>query len=178
MSDQRLIERLRGETSAAMRRVRNMVRRMTVSLAEGTLWNLDGYQGETDGNVEQFPGIGFYARPVAGAVNVEAIVVRLGEDHPVIVATRDEDTRVELDTDETAIFTSSSVVKIKQDGTIEIGSRGGTFQPLATKADLQTVRDELNGHAHTYLPGTGSATLTTGNPSVTAPTGTTKLMGE
>lgn len=46
---------------------------------------------------------------------------------------------------------------------------------LATKADVQAVRDALNNHAHTYVPGTGAATLTTFNPTVPAPAGTSVL---
>ena len=156
---------------------------MAARLTEGGLWGLSGYPGETDPDVELFPGVGFFSRPREGAENVEVIVLKLAENHPVIVATRDEDTRVELDHDETAIFTSQSIVKIKQDGTIEIGSIGGTFKSLATLDDLQTVRDEVHDHEHLYVPALHPAVpptpvSTTGGPTVTSPTGTTKLKGE
>jgi len=51
-------------------------------------------------------------------------------------------------------------------------------EELATKADLQTVRDELHTHEHMYIPTSGTpgpAVATTGGPSVTAPTGTAIL---
>lgn len=51
----------------------------------------------------------------------------------------------------------------------------GTPMPLATLADVQAIQSDLDGHSHTYIPGTGSPATTTLNPSVTAPSGTSVL---
>jgi len=51
----------------------------------------------------------------------------------------------------------------------------GGAVPLALKSDVQAIRDDLDGHSHTYIPGTNPVAQTTLNPSVTAPTGTTVL---
>jgi len=162
------------------RRVKAMIRRMRPLKTAGALWRLAGYAGEVDAEgVELFSGIGFYSRPGSSG-KPEVVVNKIGgaSGHPVVVATRDESIRVELDEDETAIFNSASIVKIKADGTIEVGSRGGTPVPLATLADVEAIRNDLNGHEHTYVPSGGGTALTTLGPSVTAPSGTAKLKGE
>jgi len=76
------------------------------------------------------------------------------------------------------VYTDKALVHLKDDGTIEARSASGTAVPLATLADVQAIRDALNGHTHTYVPGGGAPTTTTVNPSVPAPTGTTKLKAE
>lgn len=53
----------------------------------------------------------------------------------------------------------------------------GTPEALALKSDVQGVVDALDGHKHTYRPGTGGATTTTLNPSVPGPTGTDRIKG-
>jgi hypothetical protein len=60
---------------------------------------------------------------------------------------------------------------------------GGSAVSLATKADVQDVRDALNGHEHTYGLASGvgvtiTPTSTEGGPSVPAPAGTTILKGQ
>lgn len=156
------IDELRERISRAAIRAKNLVRRATISLTntDGT-WQARGYRGfegshgDLDGEkwngVEVFPGIGFWSRPKSGTVP-EAIIVHVGGEpnHPVIVATRDKTSQVALDLDETAIFTSQSIVVVKKDGTVEIRSLGGTAQKLVTWADF-------TNHTH--------ATAATGTPS-------------
>ena len=63
---------------------------------------------------------------------------------------------------------------------IAYDSDSGAAVPLATKADVEAVQQALDGHAHTYKgDGSGApAELTTVNPSVPAPSGTTVLKAE
>ena len=165
--------------------VRTMLRRMSVGHSANGLWQLLGYvDGEyedTEDDTPVFEGIGIAARPAVDSSGAEVIVAKVGgkSGHAVVIATRDESIRIEIDEDEIAIFNSVSQVRIRANGEIEAGSRGGTFEALATKAELKTVRDELHRHEHAYIPGLGSVTTpTTGGPSVTSPTGTLWLMGE
>jgi phage gp45-like len=162
----------RDETSSDRRSSLGMVRRMAIKLTSGTFWQalghllLDSTTPETR-DVEVFSGIGFYARPKAGA-NVEAMVVfPAGASNPVVIATRDEDARkavANLDQDSTAMFNRSTIIVCKPDGTVEIKLPGGTPQPLPTLA-------EFNGHTH---PAPGGAT----SPPTTPATGTTVLKAQ
>lgn len=61
---------------------------------------------------------------------------------------------------------------------VEIRSANGTAVKLATLADAQAIRGALDGHAHTYIPGSNPTVVTTGNPTVPAPVGTSVLRGE
>lgn len=133
------VEDFREDTS--MLRLRNLARRVVVSLTEaaGGAWQALGYKLPGDAedarekfnNVEMFGGVGVHARPAASG-RVEAVIIHIGadEEHPVIVATRDRAMQVELEADETAIFNSKTVIRVKADGTVEIGSRGATLTAL------------------------------------------------
>lgn len=78
-----------------------------------------------------------------------------------------------------SLATAGKIVIAVPDGTqVEIRTQSGTAQALATKADVQAVRDALDGHAHTYIPGPSGTATTTLNPSVPSPTGTTVLKGQ
>lgn len=136
-----LRERLRGGATPGATAVRALVRRLRVVASAGVHWALEGHE-DADGNVESddvevFPGVGLYARAKASH-RVEAIAVKVGgADHPVIVATRNQDgikILGDLEEDEAAIFTSVAMVKIKANGEVLIGSIDGTFAALA-KAD-------------------------------------------
>lgn len=175
-------------TDPFMRRVAATARRFVVT-GSRAIWQLTGVQ-LLDGNRETFlsevfSGIGFYSRPSATG-KPEAVTVAVGgANAPVIVATRDEQTRAsvaDLSADETAIFNSQSTVVVKDDGTIEARSSGGVAVPLATLADLQALRSWCSSHVHTS---TLSGTLTTHpefptgvhNPAPD-PDGTSILKGE
>jgi phage gp45-like len=156
---------------------------MVVGITEGGLWQLLGHDDEVDEDVPVFQGIGFASRPSATSVTggrAEAVLLHVAgaSSHPVIVATRDESIRVELDEDETAIFNGSSIVKVKADGTIEIGSQGGTFVPLALKSDVQAIKTVLT--TWTVVPTDGGGALKTKaiNDLASIPAGTTKLKAE
>jgi len=174
---------LRGRVAT---KISNLVRRVAIALTEGGLWQADGYEDEAraDG-VEVFQGIGYASRPSATSVSdgsAEAILLHVGgkSGHPVIVATRDESIRVELDEDETAMFNSQAIVKIKSDGTIEASSIGGSPVALATKADLDALEAWATAHTHAD-PATGytSTPANIGGPDpAPSASGTSVLKGE
>lgn len=175
----RSIRKLAERTDPLVNRVAGMVRRMAIQTTARALWQLIGYRNPDGTNetmpVEQFSGIGFYARPSA-AGKPEAIVVMVGgPTSPAIVATRDEATRARmadgLAADETAVFNSQAIVVVKANGTVEIRSKDGVAVPLATKADVDALRAWALAHAHASL----------GSPPAVPPppvVGTTKLRGE
>lgn len=72
--------------------------------------------------------------------------------------------------------TIGRILIIKEEVLVHDGTGGA--KELAYKSDVQTVRDELHGHEHTYIPGNNAATTTTLGPSVTSPTGTSVLKGK
>jgi phage gp45-like len=176
--------------SSIVRELYGKVRRMAIGVT-ADLWQVIGHlllDGKTEArDAEHFSGLGFYARPKAGS-NPEAVVIFLGEgaSSPTVVACRDEDVRRavvgDLSEDETAMFNSSTVIICRSSGIVEIKAPGGVAEALATKADVQAVRDALHSHSHLYLAGPGSPvgvpSPTTGNPSVPAPAGTTILKGQ
>lgn len=137
------------------RLVQGLVRRMTITLADGVKWQLRGHRGGSGGDevieVEPFSGVGFYSRPPVDGGKPEAIMLSVGgAKTPVIVATRDEATRrkaANLAADETAIFTSKAIVVITTDGSVEIRGLGGGAEPLATKADLDALKSAISSAA-------------------------------
>lgn len=149
----------RDRTTSAYARIANIVKRMVMLKIDSPLrWRAKDADPEEIDDVEIFHNVGFHARPPAvgkwgpnvAIHNVEAIVVNVNShDHPVIIATRDADTmrvvveKVGLNPDETFIYNSKSVVKIKADGTVEIRSLDGTAVPLATKADVDAVNERV-----------------------------------
>lgn len=135
------------------------IRRMTVGPTSRPLWQVIGHSlADVGGDIETrsaeaFTGIGFYARPPDSGGSPEVIAVFTGKTagNPVIIAARDERTRkavAQLEADETAIFTSKAMIRIKADGTIEIASVGGTPQKLVTKADFDAHVSWVTTHYH------------------------------
>lgn len=179
---------LKEEQGSTARANASRLRRMAVSVTSRVFWQLLGYRShegkQPTTDAEPFMGIGFYARP-RPTDKAEAVLASIGDArHSVIIATRNEDVRKQianLEADETAIFTSSAIVVIKANGTVEIRSANGVALPLATKADVDAVRNALHDHTHLYIPpgsGGGTPIETTGNPSVPAPAGTSVLKAE
>lgn len=173
--------------SAEAFKLAGMIRRFAVTLTSGTFWQLLGHllldgKPETHES-EVFGGVGFYARPPAGS-RPEAIAVSLaGGGEPVIIATRDEQTRQavagELAEGETATFSDQTISVHKANGTIEHRSAGGTAELLALKADLQALRAAIEGWAP--VNGDGGAALQAALLDLFGdgwPAGTTVLKGE
>lgn len=195
-----------GERSAAdlaaygaplVRKVAGMVRRLLVEFSSSSIpahkitgiWQLRGFRELKEVvKLEVFQGIGIWARPPKSdpRPHVEAIAVSVGDsDNQVVVATRDEKTRkalvlaLDVVEDETLLHNTQAVVAIRADGTIQARSYGGAAVPLATKADLQALRDWINDTMVIVTPG-GSSTpgVFGGGSHPPAPAGTTVLKGE
>ena len=171
------------ETGEAFRRLSGAIRRLAVTLTDGTRWQVIGKRDGTAGDevvaVEVFGSIGIYARPPAGA-KAEVIAVAPGGARALVAAgARDEATRQaaagDLEPGETAVYTDKARILIKADGTVEIATLGGTALPLATKADIDALRSYISTHTHPS-PAGGS----TGTPSTPPPTaaGTAVLKAE
>lgn len=140
------------ETSAFMRFVRGMVRRLEVTLTSGSIWQLRGQRPGPSGGgdevlkAEVFSGVGFFAR-AAGAA--EAIAVAIGGPGSMaVVATRDEATRKKWDgqvpAGATAVFNPQAALIVKPDGTIVAKLLNGVEIPLALKLDLTILRSALS----------------------------------
>lgn len=151
------------------RRLFGAIRRLAVRVTKGAIWQVLGHRIN---NVEEFvdgelfSGIGFFSRPRKKS-RAEAIVVSIGDSrHSVIIATRDEDLRrlwkseLEAGEDVAAMFSSATIILIKPDGTVEIRSRGGEAQELATKADVAKIETAIAGATITALDGGASLKAT------------------
>jgi hypothetical protein len=100
---------------------------------------------------------------------------------PVIVATLDTEAPAELDSDDVVVITSPRVIVLSD--SIQLGANAS---PLATLADVETLRDDFNGHGHMYAPGPGTPVATPGPlaatggplPYASAPSGTSVVTGQ
>lgn len=182
-----------GQAGGVVRKLKGIARRLRVGASEGATWIVDGHSDglgntETD-TVENFEGIGFASRPLA-TDNAEVITIKVGGDteHPVIVAGRARDVFKVLEDDEglekgeVAIFNRNSMIKIKADGTIELGSIGGTRKRLATIDDIDALAAMVSSHIHvttaTIGSGPGVGVLSPPSPSAPSAVGTTKVEAE
>jgi phage gp45-like len=192
------IRTIREKTGKAWNALRGVVRRVIVTrTALAGIWQAEGFVDDEDNRetfeTEAFSWVGFYARPLASATTVEAILVHVGAEsgHPAIVACRDLRTMPALEPGEACLFkpddgtvlikitaAGAIAIRCKPGSTVSIDDGSGTAVALATKADVEAVRAALDGHAHTYLPGPGPVALTTLNPSVPSPSGTSVLRGK
>jgi|GEM_PF-5437931 len=197
-------ETLRREGGELWTMVLDAVRRvLLVEIADGQA-TTEGYQ-QDDGTfegagepVDEFGPMYVYAKPGASD-GAESVLLSVGgsAEHRVAVAHRNEAARLryvaehgDIADGEQALFNSSGLARvfITADGDVYITvasgrklyimTKGGTTKALATLEDVQHVRDDLNGHSHAYIPGSGGSAFTTGNPSVTAPVGTAHIESE
>lgn len=181
-----------GETSPEARGLYGMLRRVLVTLTAKTRWQVRGHRRMLDNrpetaDVETFPGVGFYARPAAGA-RTEAVLASIGAAEggaacAVVIATRAEGTRRDAvgdgDADRTSMFNTQVIVDARPDATIEAKSIGGTAAPLATHADLEALKTAFD--SWTPVPNDGGAALKTILDALIAtgwPAGTSVLKGE
>ncbi|HEY6179067.1 MAG TPA: hypothetical protein VIX73_31655 [Kofleriaceae bacterium] len=184
----------RNFTSTQMRQLAGTVRRMAVGVTNvlsgvgtttASFWQvvghllLDNTTRET-ADAEVFSGVGFYARPPAGA-NAEAIVAFPGgPSNPVVVASRDEATRKKsvgaANQDETYVYNSQVVLRLSNSGLIQAFLIGGpTPVALALLSDVQGVVSAYNGHTHAVAGGTAAAVVPT--QRAPAPVGSSVLRG-
>lgn len=126
----------RAALSGDARAAAGMIRRMALTLTSEVTWQVTGHElldGKPETRqAEVFSGIGFFSRPRPGS-NAEAILGFVGgSSNPVVVATRDEDTRKRMATiqqDETVVFNSVARVLVKRNATVEISSGAGNVEP-------------------------------------------------
>jgi hypothetical protein len=184
----RTVEALLESTDPRWIRFAGMVRRMTITLTAKVLWQLAGFRlpdaaggasGQEVINAEAFTGIGFFSRPPSSG-SPEAIVVSVGDaSSPMIIAVRDEKTRAAivgaLKVGETAVYTDQALVYLKDNGTIEARSAAGTAAPLATKADLDALKNFIQSMT---LPVSGPTAGPPALGSVPSATGTLKFKAE
>lgn len=163
----------RDLTSAQARELAGKIRRMAVSVTNvlagagtttASFWQvvghllLDNTTKET-ADAEVFSGVGFYARPPAGA-NAEAIVAFPGGPaNPAIVASRDEATRKKVagacGQDETFVFNSQVAIRFTASGLIQAYLVGGPVPvKLALASDVDAVGSAYNSHTHVETGGT------------------------
>lgn len=190
-------EGVRSEGAVQARNVRSVVRRMAVRVTSGPFWQgvgallLDGITKEVR-EAEVFSGVGFYARPPAGANAEGVLVYEDGAENPYMVGTRDESTRrkvfpknAPLGQDETAAFNSSAVLHIKAGKVLAylVGHIADAVG-LAKTSELNNLRAfvaaQFSGPGHTHAV-TGGATTTTvpvGSVPAVDYVGTTVLKGQ
>ena len=173
------------ETSPFRRYAQGLVRRLAITIAKGTKWQMRGQKGGDGGDevleIEIFQGIGFFARPPASGTHPQAIATSIGSPkHQVAVAFRDEGVRQAIDAqvpdDASAMFNTVAIFVIKPDGSLEARTIGGTALSLATKADIDALRSWASSHFHTG----GTIFGNTGSPTVAPPsaTGTLRFKAE
>jgi hypothetical protein len=154
------------ETSPFRRLVRGMVRHVTISLTQSSLWQVVGQKGGS-GGTETFEappltGIGVYARPPASG-NPEGIALAIaGSKSTMIVAMRDEATRQaiagDLAEDETAIFNSQALMLVKANGTIEVGA-GPDVESTLKGSTYRSSEDTMLSALSTFATALGAYAL-------------------
>lgn len=163
----------RDQTSPETRDWRGMIRRVAISLTSAGTWQVIGHlllDGKTREvrNAEVFGGVGFHARPPAGA-NAEGIVAFVGgAANPHLIATRDEDTRkkvANIEQDETMAYNTQVGVKMTKDGKIAACAHGATPVGLALESELNDLRafimQQFSGSGHVHAVSGGATTATT-----------------
>lgn len=119
------------------------------------------------GSVAGGAGVGVYSIPAEGTEVAVGIPTGEPEAGGIILAT--------LSTANVPEGVAETRIVVVAPEVLVYDSDSGDAQALPTLVDVQRIRDELDGHTHTYLPGTGGATTTTVNPAVTSPDGTSVL---
>lgn len=155
-------------TSTHARELAGKVRRMAIGMTNvlagvgtttASFWQVVGHllldnTTQETADAEAFSGIGFYARPPAGA-NAEAIVAFPGgPSSPVVVASRDEATRKAVAgaalQDETFVFNSKVAIRCTASGLVQVYLVGGPVPvQLALKSDVDNAVTAYNAHKHT-----------------------------
>ncbi len=143
---------------------------------------------ELDG-AERFQDYGFSSVPLAGA---EAVVVFPSGDsgHPLVIAVDDRRFRPtgHLPGEVAIYHKDGAMILLKAGGAIQVDSApgqkvfvsdgSGGESPVALLSDVTSMRADLDGHEHRYIPalhpGTGTV-ITTSGPSVTVPVGAKAL---
>lgn len=184
----------RDLTSSEALRLAGSIRRMAVKITNvfkdgvttsASFWQLLGHllldnTTQETADAEVFSGVGFYARPPAGA-NAEAIVAFPGgPSNPVVVASRDEATRKKVagacGQDEAFMFTSKVAIHMTASGEIQAYIVGGPVPiRVALVSDVDALWAKYNTHKHlgvtagAALSGTPQLGVDTGGPATGSP---------
>lgn len=176
------------------RRITNMVGRATVtadvSAGARQRAQVELLDQETRDGAEHFLPHGLISVPLAGAQGV-AVFPDGDRGQPLLVVLDDRRHRpaggdpgdVGLYHHEGAVIRMSAngniTISAKPGGKVYIDDGAGGTAKVATLADVQAVRNALNGHQHNYILPLQQAPIqpgiTTGGPAVPAPNGTTVL---
>jgi len=189
------IDERRGRTSPRQREIAGVLRRMELRVTDGAMWQVIGHllldsKTKESLEVEPFINVGFYARPPVGT-NAEAIVGFIaGYQSPVILGTRDEDTRkqvAQIAQDEAIAYNTKAVLHIDKDGNIHARLANGTTRKLAFADEVNNLRaftmQQFSGVGHGH-PAPGGATtgtvpiVTPVSAPATAYLGTSVLKGQ
>lgn len=172
----RLPKDFADESKSIPRLLGGLIRRMAVTISDAARWQLLGQRGGQGGDetveVENFSGIGFYARPPSSGGKPEAIVAAIGgAKAQVIVATRDEATRAAMaggiDDDETAVYNSHALLLVKADGTIEVGSTP-LAEPTLKATTYRTAQTALSTAMEAFATAVGVfGTAVAADPTMT-----------
>jgi len=181
----RTVKEFRQAGNRAASALRGLIRRLTVvRTAAAAAWQVAGIVGAYDEqeafDADMFAGVGIAYRPPAGA-DVEAVVLHVGSSssQPVIVGTRvpaliPDD----LAEDETVVFNSAAIIRIRPDGTVTVTDRvAGVALPLARLADLVALRAAITA----WVPAGTLADAGNLKAAILAAswtTGTSKLKGQ
>lgn len=155
MSYRNTAEYLTNAAGDLARRVRGALSRRLILNEESngdhvTTLGREAYDGSHEQDeMDQLAPVGIIGRPADNA-SVESLVAFVGGDgsHPVSVSCVDGTRRAVIDSiglkaDETVVYTSKSVVKIKADGVVEIRSLDGNAKPLAYKLDADALNNRI-----------------------------------
>lgn len=159
------------------------IRRMAVTRTNSALLQVAGHnllEGEQETwDAEQFQGIGFAARP-ADDEETEAIVAFVGgPGNPIVIATRNEATRISMAADlaagETQLHNPAVLIRIKANGTVEIRTKAGIALPLPTLAEHNALAAFVQAMT---LPVVGATAGPPAPGAVPTASGTTVLKAE
>ncbi len=187
MIGQDILDQVRALIQPLQTRLANAAARAVISNVDASgkrqILQLIVLDGEEVDDCEHMQNYGFASRPITGA---EAVVIFPNGDrgHPLVVAVEDKRYHPDgLETGECAMYNNASAwVRLREDGIVEAGNRGGAFQALATKADLDALADYVSGHSHKTTATVGASTTEFGiiaSPGKTPnAVGTTKFVAE
>jgi phage gp45-like len=184
----RTAESFRRDQADWWLRVLNLARKITFTATGGALWSALGFDDdEPFDDTPVFQGTGIYSRPGSDD-DAEGVLIHIGADpdHGVVVNVRNEDARRryveefgDLNAGEIALFNSNATARIviTSNGLVRIESGNGAGVSLATKADIDDLREWCGAHYHNF-PAIGGAPTSTPLEGPPSASGTSVLRGE
>ncbi len=164
----------RDRVSPEMRALSGAIRRFDLGVTSGVQWKVIGYSllegGREVRSAEVFSGVGFYSRPKEGN-NAEAIAVMGdGASNPIIVATRDEDSRkavAQIGADQSIMFNSTTIALVKA-STVEVRlASNPAVQSTVLGVTYRSAEDTLLTALGVFATAAGSAVPALVTPAAT-----------